>query len=232
VTNAFLTNELARQKLLAARHRLAPQMPQTETHATGGRVGRLALAGRNRAAIGGAAAILALASGSALGFGAAVDRFTTTNTPARTSEVSAGQGTRLAEQVARVKDVKEDRQSALAHPISGWVPVPDLSPRTDDSLAVAGAAGARGTDQTDTTTVYEPPRATRSTLFRHVVDRWYDEPQQQNSGVLTITVDGPNASVDVYCDPTSDGMRIDRVHVRPDAMMEAFHRLCSPPPGS
>ena len=49
-----------------------------------------------------------------------------------------------------------------------------------------------------------------------------------SSGVLTITVDGPNASVDLYCDPTRDGALLDRVHVTPGEMMDAFNRLCIP----
>jgi hypothetical protein len=127
---------------------------------------------RYRVAAAGFIVALAVLSGGVLRFGA-VERLTITNTPARTSELSAGQGTRLPEQVAQVQDVNEDRPSALADPNSGWVPAPDLSPRTHDYLVLAGAAGARGTDQTGTTTVYEPPRATSNTF------RWYDEPQQQ-----------------------------------------------------
>jgi hypothetical protein len=53
-----------------------------------------------------------------------------------------------------------------------------------------------------------------------------------NSGVLTITVDGPNASVDVYCDPTIDEALLHRIHVTPDEMMDVFRRLCSRLPDS
>jgi len=53
-----------------------------------------------------------------------------------------------------------------------------------------------------------------------------------NSAVLTITVDGPHASVDVYCDPTNEGTSLDHVHVTPSQMMDTFQRLCSPLPDS
>jgi hypothetical protein len=44
--------------------------------------------------------------------------------------------------------------------------------------------------------------------------------------VLTITVDGPAGSADVYCATTSDRAPFDRVHVRPDEVMDAYHRWC------
>ncbi len=44
--------------------------------------------------------------------------------------------------------------------------------------------------------------------------------------VLTISIDGPNASVDIYCDTTSDRTPLDRLHVRPEQLMDAFYRLC------
>jgi hypothetical protein len=49
-----------------------------------------------------------------------------------------------------------------------------------------------------------------------------------NSGLLTITVYGPNASVDIPCVTTSDRAVFDRLHVTPDEMMDALHQWCSP----
>jgi hypothetical protein len=46
--------------------------------------------------------------------------------------------------------------------------------------------------------------------------------------VVTITVDGPNASVDVYCDTTAERAPFNHVHVGPEAIMDAYHRWCSP----
>jgi hypothetical protein len=54
----------------------------------------------------------------------------------------------------------------------------------------------------------------------------------ENSGVLTLAVDGPNVSVDFYCDPISDDVPPYRVHVSPEEMMDTFHRLCRPLPDS
>jgi hypothetical protein len=46
--------------------------------------------------------------------------------------------------------------------------------------------------------------------------------------MLRITVDGPNASVDVLCATTTDRAPFERLHVRPEQVMDAFHRWCSP----
>ena len=45
--------------------------------------------------------------------------------------------------------------------------------------------------------------------------------------VLTITVDGPAASMDVYCATTTERAPFDQVHVSPEGAMDAYHR-CSP----
>lgn len=45
--------------------------------------------------------------------------------------------------------------------------------------------------------------------------------------VLTITVDGPNPSVDVYCDTTPDHVALGRVHLPPEDVMDVYHQLCS-----
>jgi hypothetical protein len=46
--------------------------------------------------------------------------------------------------------------------------------------------------------------------------------------VVTITIDGSAASVDVYCDTTAERVPSDHVHVSPEGMMDAYHRWCSP----
>jgi hypothetical protein len=46
--------------------------------------------------------------------------------------------------------------------------------------------------------------------------------------VLTITVDGPNATVNVPCATTTDRAPFEHLHVRPEQVMDAFHRWCSP----
>jgi hypothetical protein len=51
----------------------------------------------------------------------------------------------------------------------------------------------------------------------------YGEP-----AMLTITVDGPNASVNVLCATTTDRAPFERLHVHPEQVMDAFHRWCSP----
>jgi hypothetical protein len=48
--------------------------------------------------------------------------------------------------------------------------------------------------------------------------------------VLTITVDGPKASVDIYCATTTDRAPFDHLQVSPEQVMDAFHRWCSPGP--
>jgi hypothetical protein len=48
--------------------------------------------------------------------------------------------------------------------------------------------------------------------------------------VLTITVDGPNASVDVFCGTTTDRVTTDHVRATPENIMDVFHQLCSPAP--
>jgi hypothetical protein len=48
--------------------------------------------------------------------------------------------------------------------------------------------------------------------------------------VLTITVEGPNGSVDVFCATTTDRAPFDRLQVSPEQVMDAFHRWCSPVP--
>jgi hypothetical protein len=47
--------------------------------------------------------------------------------------------------------------------------------------------------------------------------------------VVIITVDGPNASVDVFCDTASAVAPFDRLHVRPEQTMDAFNRWCKNP---
>jgi hypothetical protein len=46
--------------------------------------------------------------------------------------------------------------------------------------------------------------------------------------VVTITVDGPAASVDVYCATTTERAPFDNLHVGPEGIMDAYHRWCSP----
>lgn len=46
--------------------------------------------------------------------------------------------------------------------------------------------------------------------------------------VVTITVDGPAASVDVYCATTTERAPFDHVHVSPEGIMDAYHWWCSP----
>ena len=46
--------------------------------------------------------------------------------------------------------------------------------------------------------------------------------------VVTITVDGPAASVDVYCATTTERAPFDHVHVSPEGIMDAYHGWCSP----
>jgi hypothetical protein len=45
--------------------------------------------------------------------------------------------------------------------------------------------------------------------------------------VLTIHVDGPNASVDVYCDTTSDLTAFDELHVKPDDLGVIYYQWCA-----
>jgi hypothetical protein len=54
----------------------------------------------------------------------------------------------------------------------------------------------------------------------------------QTSRVLTITVDGPGGSHDVYCATTPDRAPFDAVSVRPDQTMDVFRQLCSPQPSA
>jgi hypothetical protein len=49
--------------------------------------------------------------------------------------------------------------------------------------------------------------------------------------VLTIRVDGPNASTVVYCDTTTDRVEFDEVHVTPGDVVDAYNQLCDAPGG-
>jgi hypothetical protein len=96
-----------------------------ETHATVGPIGPLAAGGQRRAAVGGAIVILVLASGSALCFGAIVERLTTTSdTTARASIVGALEFQKIPS-VRRVVDCGPDApgaitDSSLANMFDGW----------------------------------------------------------------------------------------------------------------
>ena len=80
-----------------------------KAHATIGRVdGPKRIGGRYRGAVGGAIVTLALASGIALGFGAVVERLTTTDTEARTLSAAAGDPPPIG---------------SIAHPVDRWYDV-------------------------------------------------------------------------------------------------------------
>jgi hypothetical protein len=50
---------------------------------------------------------------------------------------------------------------------------------------------------------------------------------QEAPMVLTITVDGPSGSIDMYCATTTDRAPFVQVRVAPADLMDVFHKLCS-----
>jgi hypothetical protein len=106
-----------------------------ETHATVGLIGRLAARGSYRADLGGAIVILALATGSALGFGAVVDRLTTSATVAPASIAGASE-VQLILTAPHVGNGGQDvpgavTDSSLANVFDGWYyDAPSVTPST------------------------------------------------------------------------------------------------------
>ena len=106
-----------------------------ETYVTVGPIGRSPAGGRTGADLGGAIVILALATGSALGFGAVVDRLTTSATvaPASIAGVSEVQLVLTASHVANGgQDVPGAvTDSSLAKVVDGWnYDAPSVTPPT------------------------------------------------------------------------------------------------------
>ena len=55
---------------------------------------------------------------------------------------------------------------------------------------------------------------------------------QEASKVLTITVEGLDGPLAVYCATTTERAPVDAVSVETDQLMDAFHQLCSPQPSA
>ena len=120
-----------------------------KAHATIGRVaGPNSIGGRYRGAVGGAIVTLALASGIALGFGAIVERLTTTYTEARTLSAAARAARPIASTAHVVDRWYEEPTAAtetlVAHVADRWYNGATLTQLDESGLTMPPPSGRDG----------------------------------------------------------------------------------------